>query len=131
MFTQSSYMDGGYSQFATQPYDLSSQPDTVVLGQNGSEESKPADDPKNTFNPKLHASIMFSQSDRVQLGSDEQGTGANAPKDTRQTLASSQFNTAYMGNSSQASQAYLTQDPSFGSSQFTQEFMGSQNFTQY
>ncbi|KAJ1928270.1 ATP-dependent RNA helicase, partial [Linderina macrospora] len=29
MFTQSSYMDGGYSQFATQPYDLSSQPDTV------------------------------------------------------------------------------------------------------
>ncbi|KAJ1799779.1 ATP-dependent RNA helicase [Coemansia sp. RSA 2399] len=111
----------------------------------------------NTFNPRMHASIMFSQSDRVFIanGSSSTSTGGPTPAESLSSLRKgpgrdgksaappgAQAPYASRGsNSSIQSQQFLTQEPAMyggisqftmadGASQFTQEF-STQNFTQY
>ncbi|KAJ2557537.1 ATP-dependent RNA helicase [Coemansia sp. RSA 1933] len=109
--------------------------------------------PANAFNPRMHASIMFSQSDRVFIANTSNPTaGGPAPadglsslrkrsgRDTRNTTPSG-AQAPYVGNGHMQSQQFLTQESAMyggisqftmadGASQFTQEF-STQNFTQY
>ncbi|KAJ1662207.1 ATP-dependent RNA helicase [Coemansia sp. RSA 1813] len=110
----------------------------------------------NTFNPRMHASIMFSQSDRVFIAnaSNSSTGGSTAASENMNSLrnisaragkgpAPLNARMPYVsGNSSHMqSQQFLTQESAMydgisqftmadGASQFTQEF-STQNFTQY
>ncbi|KAJ1848022.1 ATP-dependent RNA helicase, partial [Coemansia sp. RSA 2703] len=71
MLTQASFADPLGSQLFSQDFDMQTQnftqQDTVVLaGVRG--DSETSADLRNRFNPRMHASIMFSQSDRVMNG---------------------------------------------------------------
>ncbi|KAJ1856125.1 ATP-dependent RNA helicase [Coemansia sp. RSA 1822] len=132
LFTQTPYADQLFSQEADIHSQQFTQQETVLLGGRSpagriAPESAQAAAP-NAFSPRMHASIMFSQSDRVMAGNDL--------RDARQ-----------LGDSTQQAMQPLTQgfmtqeyaydshhgaglDDFIGGSQFTQDVQ-TQNFTQY
>ncbi|KAJ1830535.1 ATP-dependent RNA helicase [Coemansia sp. RSA 2711] len=88
MQTQTPYADQLLSQQFTQQ-------ETVLLGRRAAPETaQPAS--TNTFTPRMHASIMFSQSDRVLAGGE--------PRDSRQPDNSSRFAAPPL------TQSFLTQE---------------------
>ncbi|KAJ2782592.1 ATP-dependent RNA helicase [Coemansia interrupta] len=98
MLTQASFADPLGSQLFSQDFDMQTQnftqQDTVVLaGARG--DSELSADLRNRFNPRMHASIMFSQSDRVMNGQPQPaaGSGASAMSPPVSTSAS----TTYLG----------------------------------
>ncbi|KAJ2024287.1 hypothetical protein IWW57_003795 [Coemansia sp. S610] len=167
VLTQASFADPLSSQLFSQDFDLQSQQfsqlDTVMMSPTGSSATArmargvgATDDvasstgSANSFNPRMHASIMFSKSDRVLIGSEQtnvSGGSANGHRvPQRDAKAPPSNSRALFGDGyAQAppfSQAYLTQesihdgywgsqaDGLAGASQFTQDY-SSQHFTQY
>ncbi|KAJ2043293.1 ATP-dependent RNA helicase [Coemansia sp. S16] len=176
VLTQASFADPLSSQLFSQDFDLHSQQftqhDTVMMSPTGGSATArmargvaATDDgassstgSTNSFNPRMHASIMFSKSDRVLIGSEQPSApggppnGHRAPQ--RDAKAAPPTGRAVLGDGyGQAppfSQAYLTQESihdgywgsqaeglagasqftTDGASQFTQDY-SSQHFTQY
>ncbi|KAJ2735917.1 ATP-dependent RNA helicase [Coemansia sp. BCRC 34962] len=168
VLTQASFADPLSSQLFSQDFDLQSQQfsqlDTVMMSPTGSSATArmargvaATDDvasnigSANSFNPRMHASIMFSKSDRVLIGSEQPnvpGGFANGhralPRDAK-APPSSNGRALFGDGYAQAppfSQAYLTQESIHdgywgsqagglaGTSQLTQDY-SSQHFTQY
>ncbi|KAJ2419664.1 hypothetical protein GGF47_004585, partial [Coemansia sp. RSA 2524] len=108
------------------------QQETVLLGGRSpagraAPESSQAGAP-NAFSPRMHASIMFSQSDRVMAGSDlrdAQQLGDSAQQ-TMPPLTQSFMTQEYAYDSHHGAGL----DDYIGGSQFTQDVQ-TQNFTQY
>ncbi|KAJ1890691.1 ATP-dependent RNA helicase [Kickxella alabastrina] len=119
ILTQASYADPLASQFFSQDFDMQTQQftqqDTVLLPAAGPRATPglpvpsaasprggafgdgymPGDlspgDSRNMFNPRMHASIMFSKSDRVMISNEQMASGAPpasaaAAVDPRKTL---------------------------------------------
>ncbi|KAJ2444493.1 hypothetical protein GGI03_007825, partial [Coemansia sp. RSA 2337] len=174
VLTQASFADPLSSQLFSQDFDMHSQQftqhDTVMMSPTGSSATArmargvaATDDgassstgSTNSFNPRMHASIMFSKSDRVLIGSEQPSApggptnGHRAPQ--RDAKAAPPTGRAVLGDGyGQAppfSQAYLTQESihdgywgsqaeglagasqftTDGASQFTQDY-SSQHFT--
>ncbi|KAJ2458384.1 ATP-dependent RNA helicase [Coemansia sp. RSA 2424] len=171
VLTQASFADPMSSQLFSQDFDMHSQQftqhDTVLMSPTGSSAAAraargaPATDEAagstgsvNSFNPRMHASIMFSKSDRVLIGSEQTGAanGHRVPQRDAKGLplsGKSVFGDGYV-QAPPFSQAYLTQESihdsywgsqvdglagasqitTDGASQFTQDY-SSQHFTQY
>ncbi|KAJ2793234.1 hypothetical protein H4R20_006604, partial [Coemansia guatemalensis] len=99
------------------------QQETVLLGASGSGQAARTGDgaaqalhgeSSNAFNPRMHASIMFSRSDRVLGGETSASSRSAFANDAGPPL----------------SQNFLTQESIYDASQFTQD-AHTQNFTQY
>ncbi|KAJ2777959.1 ATP-dependent RNA helicase [Coemansia javaensis] len=83
MLTQASYADHLSTQLFSQDLDLQSQNftqhDTVLLGGTAArgaaarDGSALPDNSNTTFHPRMHASIMFSQSDQILVGGEQPG----------------------------------------------------------
>ncbi|KAJ1648795.1 hypothetical protein GGH95_005662 [Coemansia sp. RSA 1836] len=171
VLTQASFADPMSLQLFSQDFDMHSQQftqhDTVLMSPTGSSAAAraargaPATDEAagstgsvNSFNPRMHASIMFSKSDRVLIGSEQTGAanGHRVPQRDAKGLplsGKSVFGDGY-AQAPPFSQAYLTQESihdsywgsqadglagasqitTDGASQFTQDY-SSQHFTQY
>ncbi|KAJ2076989.1 ATP-dependent RNA helicase [Coemansia sp. RSA 988] len=127
MLAQDPYADQHSTLPLSQDPDIHSQQftqqETVLFGTSGSTLTARAEDVAaqalhggsgNTFNPRMHASIMFSRSDRV-LGGEQ----------------SAIHRSAFVADSGPPlSQSFLTQESLYDTSQFTQDAL-TQNFTQY
>ncbi|KAJ2466635.1 ATP-dependent RNA helicase [Coemansia sp. RSA 2322] len=179
VLTQASFADPLSSQLFSQDFDLQSQQftqhDTVLMspssGSVAARAARPAaaaNDPasgstlaaataaRNTFNPRMHASIMFSKSDRVLISNEQAddyvpSAPAGLANARRSHFAGgrSAFEDGYLQHAS-LSRAFLTQESIYdsyqdgridglagasqftvdGASQFTQDY-SSQHFTQY
>ncbi|KAJ2867485.1 ATP-dependent RNA helicase [Coemansia aciculifera] len=175
VLTQASFADPLSSQLFSQDFDMHSQQftqhDTVMMSPTGgsatarmargvaaTDDAASSTGSTNLFNPRMHASIMFSKSDRVLIGSEQSsasGGSANGHRGPqRDAKAPPSSGRALFGDGyAQAppfSQAYLTQESihdgywgnqadglagasqftADGASQFTQDY-SSQHFTQY
>ncbi|PIA14905.1 ATP-dependent helicase NAM7 [Coemansia reversa NRRL 1564] len=127
VLAQDSYTDQPSTLLFSQDLDLHSQQftqqETVLLGAAGSTQAARIGDGagqalhekgSNTFNPRMHASIMFSHSDRVLGGEQSTNHRSAFSHDTGPAL----------------SQNFLTQESIYEASQFTQD-AHTQDFTQY